>query len=231
MRYAPGLRAKFNAVILPVLGITFGLMVAADYRHEIRTVRAAHDMHTDPGGAASAIPAVIDPATTPEAAGRVTLAMHAGFALLIVAIVVLAVNVALSWFILRPLARIRDACADIERGRWYPAALPLSGDEVGDLTRAFEDLGLHLDAFVGQALQADRLATLALLARTLAAEVEPEVQCIGTSVGRLHGTPSPEVAEEARIIARSAASILAAVRGVDHGFQAAFGRTRSGARS
>lgn len=230
MGYSPGLRAKFNAVVLPVLALTFGLVVAADYRHELRTVMAAHQFHATATGAAdTATP--IDPATTPEAAGRATLMMHGGFALLTLTVVLLAINVALSLFVLRPLDRIRAACSRLERGQWYPADLPLSGDEMGTVTHAFEDLGLRLDALVGQSLQAERLATLALLGRTVAARVEPEVARIGVSVGRLHGMGSAPVTEEAEAIATATATILASIRGLDHGFHAAFRRTKAGSGS
>jgi HAMP domain-containing protein len=229
MRFSPGLRFKFNAVILPVLIVAFGLLVAADYSHEVGTVMSAHAMHEGPAGAVE-ITRPIDPVTTPEAVGRATLVMHTWFAALTLAVVLAAINAALSLFVLRPLRRVREACAQMERGHWHAPGLSHASDEMGAFTAAFRQLGLTLEVFVGQTLQAERLATLALLARTTAGAIEPEVARLGTSAARLHASEAPGVRDEAESVARAAAAILAAVRGLDHAFEANFQRTKGGLR-
>jgi hypothetical protein len=229
MRYVPGLRAKFNAIVLPVLAVVFGAVVAVDYRHDVRTVMAAHAIHEASQDVHRDGP--IDPATTPEAAGRATLFTHAAFGLVTFTVVLIAVNVALSAFVLTPLGRVREACRQMERGHWHAPDLQHGRDEVGMTTEAFRQLGLTLGAFVGQTLRAERLATLALLAQTTACAIEPQVARLGASVGRLHASPAPGVRQEAEEVASAAAAILAAVRGLGHAFDASFQRTKGGTRS
>lgn len=227
MRYVPGLRAKFNAIVLPVLALVFTTVVAVDYRHEVRTVMAAHAIHEASRDVHRYGP--IDPATTPEAAGRATLFTHAAFGLVTFTAVLIATNVALSVFVLAPLARVRAACRQMERGHWRVAGLAEAGDEVGLTTAAFRQLGLSLGAFVGHTLQTERLATLALVAQTTAGAIEPEVSRLGASVGRLHASPAPGVRQEAEEVASAAAAILAAVRRLGHTFDGSQ-RTRGGTR-
>jgi HAMP domain-containing protein len=218
-----------NALILPVLALTIALMIAVDYRQEIAFVMAAHAIHAAPADSPQRA-GPIDPATSPEAAGRSTLVVHTAFGGLALLVVLAAINVALSLFVFRPLNRLRSACTQMQRGQWHQV-LPRSSDEMGAAVAAFQQLGLTLDAFVGQALQAERLGTLALLARMAAAQIEPEIACIGASVGRLHGTDAAPAREEAHVIANASARILASVRGLDHAFEASFRRTKGGAQT
>jgi HAMP domain-containing protein len=224
MRFSPGLRLKFNAVVLPVLAMLVGLIVAADYRHEVAAVMAAHTMHEGPVGVSAMGP--IDPATTPEAAGRASLVMHGWFAALMLVAVMAAINATLSVLVLRPLDRIRVACAQMERGHWSSLELPSPSDEIGVVTAALRQLGLVLGTAVGQTIQAERLATLALLARETASAIEPEVARLGASIARLRASSSPEARQEATQIGRAAAAVLSAVHGLDHAFEAHFQRLR-----
>jgi HAMP domain-containing protein len=226
MRYRLGLRLKFNALILPVLAVLFGLVVAADYRHEVATVLAAHAMHEGPAGSVG-VTRPIDPATTPDAAGRATLVMHAWFAVVMLGAVLAAINTTLSVLVLRPLGRIRVACAQMERGHWSALERPAPSDDIGVVAAAFRQLGLVLGMSVGQTVQAERLATLAMLARTTASAIEPEVARIGTSIAGLQASSSPDARQEAAHIGRAAAAVLSAVHGLDHAFEAQFRRMRT----
>jgi HAMP domain-containing protein len=226
MRFSPGLRFKFNVIVLPVLALLVGLTIAADYRHEVAAVMAAHTMHEGPVGAVSSM-RPIDPATTPEAAGRASLVMHGWFAAVMLVAVMAAINATLSVLVLRPLGRIRVACAQMERGHWSTLELPAPSDEIGVVAAAFRQLGLVLGTSVGQTVQAERLATLAMLARTTASAIEPEVARIGTSIARLQASSSPDARQEAAHIGRAAAAVLSAVHGLDHAFEAQFRRMRT----
>lgn len=229
MRYAPGLRTKLNAVILPVLAATIALMIVVDYRHEVGIVMAAHDIHATAADRSQPI-RPIDPTTSPEAAAHSMLLVHAAFGALALVVVLAGVNAALSMFVLQPLQRLRQACERMERGQWLQA-MPRSSDEMGAAAAAFEDLGVALGALVGQTLQAERLATLAVLARAAAAQIEPEIASIGACVGRLHALDVAPARDEAQRIATASAKILASVRGFDHAFEASFRRTKGGARA
>lgn len=225
MRFSPGLRFKFNVIVLPVLALLVGLIIAADYRHEVAAVMAAHTMHEGPVGAVSSM-RPIDPATTPEAAGRASLVMHGWFAAVMLVAVMAAINATLSVLVLKPLDRIRVACAQMEHGHWSSLTLSSTSDELGVVTTALRRLGLVLGTSVGQTVQAERLATLALLARETASAVEPEIARLGTSIARLQASSSPEARQEAKQIGRAAAAVLSAVHGLDHAFEAHFQRSR-----
>jgi hypothetical protein len=225
MRFSPGLRFKFNAVVLPLLALLVGLFVAADYHHEVAAVMAAHAMHEGPV-ATVGLTHPIDPATIPEAVGRASLVMHAWFAALMLVVVLATINATLSVLVLKPLDRIRVACAQMEHGHWSPLTVSSPSDELGVVTTALLQLGLVLGTSVGQTVQAERLATLAVVARTTAAAIEPEVARLGASIARLQASGSPEAREEATQIGRAAAGVLAATYGLDHAFDAHFQRTR-----
>ena len=225
MTFSPGLRFKFNAVVLSALALLVGVIVAVDYRHEVAAVMAAHATHEGPA-ATVGLTHPVDPARTPEAVGRASLMMHAWFAAVMLAVVLATTNATLSVLVLKPLGRIRAACAQMERGHWTDFTLPSPSDELGAVTTALRQLGLVLGTSVGQTVQAERLATLALVARTTTAAVEPEVARLGASIARLQASESQEAREEAAQIGRAAAGVLAATHGLDHAFDACFQRTR-----
>lgn len=48
-----GLRLKFNLVIVPLVALMTAAMVWLDYRHELVSVTASHEVHGGVGGAVS----------------------------------------------------------------------------------------------------------------------------------------------------------------------------------
>ena len=214
-----GLRWKFNAVLLPIIAVTVVLLVWLDYRHEWQAIMAAHGQY--PGAiSAGAAAGPVDRGTSPEAVGNRTLAIHAVYAVVLLSLVALGLNVALWRFVLRPVDRIRERIEQMERGYWRLPVQPAGQDEVGRVVEHFQMLGLKVDALVMQLLRAERLATLALVARKTASQIEPPVQRIGTAVGCLHRSADDAIREAAREITTANAEILAAVRSLDRPFGA-----------
>ncbi len=234
--WRPGLRCKFNFVIVPLLAAIVVLVAWLDYRHEVQATMAAPGIHQ----AASASPTrtgPIDPATTPEAVGRRSLEMHAGYALVTLLVVVIAVNTALAAFVLRPIEKIRDGIEQMERGRWRVVGQTGGGggfsgggwkgprhpseDEIGGVLRRFATLGLSVDALVAQLLHAERLATIALLTKKFSTELEPPILRAAASVARVHALTEGPARDAAEDAARATAETLAALRRVDRAFDAA----------
>ena len=216
-----GLRLKFNLVLVPTVAVGLAAIVWADYRHESSTLMEAHAVHVSRVGT-GATGGPTDTWTLPDAATQRSLRMHAvaGSALLVV--VVIVVNLTLQGLVLRPIAAMRRRITALERGHWRGqemGATPGRDDEVGVLYDGFRRLGSEIDALVGQLLHAERLATLAVVSRRVAARVEPEVRRIGEVAGRLTcGEPSEARAEGERL-GRAAANILRAVHEYDAAFE------------
>lgn len=213
-----GLRAKFNLVLVPLVAGALSLLVVLDYQHEFRSVMEAHGVHAGRVEAPTA-PAPVQALTTPDAVADRTIGLHALAGALTLLALVLGVNLALARLVLAPIARVRAGIDRLQRGFRTGESAAASPDEVRDAVGAFTALGLSLDAAMLHALQTDRLATLALLSKTIAADVEPEVQRLGVAAARLHQSKDDTMREAAHEIAGAAARILAALRRLDRPFE------------
>ena len=212
-----GLRLKFNLAIVPLVTAMTTLMVWADYRHEAAAITASHAMH---GGVAGASPIAgpLDLETLPEVVARNSLRAHSLYGVALLALLVAAVNTALHVLVLRPLERTRARLVGMEHGHWRGPIEPTTEDEVGQFAHRFQVLGLEIDAQVGQSLQAERLAVLALLSHRLRAQLEPDLQRVARIAAKLNGGPEVAGRAAAQELARSAASMFATVRGLDRAF-------------
>jgi HAMP domain-containing protein len=222
----PGLRLKFNLVLVPTIAVGIAAIVWADYRHESTTLMEAHAVHESRVGT-GAMAGPMDPWTLPDAATQRSLRLHAvaGGALLVV--VVIVVNLTLQGLVLRPIASMRRRITELEHGHWRGQEEGTTSgrdDEVGALYEGFRRLGSEIDALVGQLLRADRLATLALVSKHIEARVEPEVRRIGEVAGRLTSGEPTDARAEGELLGRAAATIHHAV----HEYDAVFERRPGG---
>ncbi len=219
-RRAPlGLRVTFNLVLLPVLLAGMLAFVWLDYRHEVRAIMAAHALHVSVvGDRATSGP--IAAATSPDVVGRRSLAMHAVVAVITLTAVGFAINLALTWLVLRPLGAIETAVRQMEQGHWHVELADSSGDELGRLTGSFRTLGLSLDAQMFQALYADRLALLALLSKRVASRLEPETHRLGRVIGRLAQVEGENARRARSDVADAAAAVLSVLRDLETMMQA-----------
>ncbi len=218
MSHRGGLRLKLNLVILPLVVGTMAVFVWLDYQHETATIMAAHGMHVELAEAGLPIgPVPLN--LSPRAVGRRALQIHGLHAIVTVVVVMLGVNAALSAFVLKPLAGVQAGIAQMERGEWRARIdAPRDDDEVGRLLASFQSLGLTVDALVLQLLNAERLATAALLATKLAAQIEPEVERLGAAAAQLQSLPDEASQRAAGTVASAAARIMATSRGLDRVF-------------
>ncbi len=231
-RSVPGLRLKFNLVLLPLLLAAMCAFLWLDYRHELRAVMAAHSLHVDRVGEVPPS-GPIGAETSPRSVAGRSLAMHVlvgGVTLLLLA---LGINAALAWFVLRPVTAIETAISQMERGHWRLSLQESSGDELGRLTANFRLLGLSLDAQAFQAVYADRLAMLALLSKRVSGRLEPEVARLGRVIGRLADADADQ--QTRSDVADAAAAILGVIRELEraidagvHASQDAVARSRHG---
>jgi hypothetical protein len=104
----------------------------------------------------------MDPWTLPDEAARRSLTFHLVYGGALVALVIGAVNVVLGWYILRPVALMRQRLTGLQRGHWRGPVDPGGNDEIGTLYEGFQRLGPEMDALVAHILHAERLAMLAL---------------------------------------------------------------------
>lgn len=202
-----------NLVALPPLVLALGLFALVDYSHERRAVTATHALHDmSPAAAAeSSMP----PATI---AGR-SLRIHLLAGTLVLVVLASTLNAALARFVIKPLADVERGIAQMERGQWLVTLDLARAAEVQSVVDKFRALGPTLGALMLHALQAERLATIALLSKRMAAKVEPELDRLGTVVGRFeHGDSTTDVKHE---IAAATARIRCAVRELDTIFAAA----------
>ena len=214
----PGLRWKFNAALLPVVAATVVVLGWLDARHEQDAVMAAHALHAQEGSPGAATAAVED-AAGPGAVARRSLMMHALYAVALLMLLALGVNAVLSRFVLEPIDRIRDGIEKMERGHWRMPPQPATGDEVGRVVESFQRLGLRVDALVQQLLRAERLATLALVAKKTTTQIEPRVGRIVAAVADLQRLPDERAHDVAHTVTAASAEILAAVNGLDQLFE------------
>ena len=211
-----GLRAKFNIGLVPLVAAALSILVLLDYRHEFRSVMDAHDIHAGRfDGMAADAP--IEDWTTPNAVARRTIRLHAVGGAFTLVVLVLGVNFMLSRLVLTPVARVRTGITRLQHGLRTDETAE-SADEIRDVVAAFNDLGLTLDAVLLHALQAERLATLALLSKQIAADIEPAAQQLVVAATRLHQMPDEAARDVGYDIAERVARILAAVRRLDRPF-------------
>jgi hypothetical protein len=119
---------------------------------------------------------------TPEAVARRSLFVHGIYALVLLSLIALALNVALSRFVLKPLDLIRHDIGQMERGHWRLPVHPTEADEVGSVVESMQPLGLTIDALVAHMIRAERMATLAALAARTTAQIDPCTQQISAAV-------------------------------------------------
>ena len=216
MRGPAGLRVKFHLLLLPTVVLTLAVMIAADYRYQYEALMDAHAMSTrSVGGGSSPIGSMLQP----DAVAWRTMRSNALFGLALLAILGLAVDAALARLVLRPAARLREQLTRIERGQWQLGAPEQSRDELGALCTAFQRLGPELGALMTNTVNAERLATTALVSRRIASRIEPEVQTIARTIG---GTldSSTRRTDLAEVIAPAAGRIVAALHEFDPVFHA-----------
>lgn len=122
----PGLRVRFNLVVVPIVALGIALMVWADYRHENAALMEAHALHASVvGDVTSADP--LAAWSLPDAAVRRSLLIHLTYGGVLLAMLVFALNVTLDRLILRPVALMRQRVAGIEPGHWR-APMSTTGD-------------------------------------------------------------------------------------------------------
>lgn len=220
-----GLRWTFNATLLPVVAVTVGLLILADYRHERDALLAAH--HAPTVARADGTGLTADIRQHLDAVRRRSLLMHAAYGVLLLSVIAAGLNAALSRFVLKPMTIIDAGIRKMERGHWRTPILSARRDEVGCVVENFQLLGLKVDAIVAQLVRAERLATLALLANRATAEISPRVEQIAAAVGELQRLGDGPARVSARAIAVASAEILVAVREFDRLFAASLNRAQS----
>lgn len=193
-----GLRLKFNLVIVPLVALMTAAMVWLDYRHELVSVVVSPGVH---GGVAGT-----------------SVRGHIVYGAVLVLALVAGINTTLDALVLRPIARMRSRLVGMERGHWREAAEPTTDDEMGRFVRSLDALGPEIGALVGQSLQAERLAVLALLSHYLRGELEPDVQGVAQVAVQLNGGSGTDRREAAHELARRAASMFTTIRGLDRAF-------------
>ena len=214
MHRLPGLRLRFNLVVLPIVALGIAVMVWADYRHEYAALMEAHAVHTSVvDSIAPAGPLAFR--SLPDAAVRRSLVMHLAYAGALLVILLLALNIVLHVLVLRPVALMRERLASFERGQWRWPQESGADDEVGSLYEDFQSLGLEIDALVGQVLHAERLAMIALLSKRFEQQAGPEVGRIAAIAGRLAQSGAPDARKDSEELGRAAAGILQAVHAYD----------------
>ena len=213
-----GLRLKINLVVAPLVAIVVALAVWADYRHESVMVMDSHAMHTATVGSV-VVTQPVDPALLPDVVASRSLQAHVVFGALLLMLVIVAINGTLHVFVFGPLTRLRERLLRMERGHWRdPVDRAATKDELGQFAQSFELLGPEIDALVGQSLHAERLAVLALLARQLDSQLQPELRRVACVAVTLNGYQDEATRDAGAELARSAAAMFAIVGGLDHAF-------------
>jgi len=211
-----GLRAKFNIALVPLVVAALSLLVFLDYRHEFRSIMDAHGVHaTRVATVKSAVPILVR--ATPNAVAGRTIALHLVVGGVMLVLIVFGVNLLLSRLVLMPIRRVRAGIEQLQRG-FTARDAPTDGDEISDVVAAFGDLGLTLDAMLLHALNTERLATLALLSKTVASQIDPEIQRLTSAAMRLCQIQDDAVLDDGHEIAAATANILAVLRRLDRPF-------------
>lgn len=104
------------------------------------------------------------------------------FHLLVTALaMMLAINVVLSRFLLRPIELLSVSMRQMERGDWKGDLPVKTDDEIGQLLKAFNRLGRHLEGTIRRLMRAERLASLGLVAVYLNRELRRPIERIRAS--------------------------------------------------
>lgn len=214
----PGLRMKLNLAVLPILVVAFGGMMWLDYRHEVDAVMAAHELHAGPVSEGP-FTGPVSPLTSPEAVARRALQTHLVYGMVMFVLVALAVHTAVSRLIIRPLSRVRDGIRQMQHGHWRLGQAMSGPDEMGQLQRDFEHLGLAVDALAAHLLHTERLAAVALLSRRLESALTPQVGRIARAVAALQASGLPAGTDETLAeLADAAVRVAATVQTLDEPF-------------
>ncbi len=195
MHRKPGLRLKFNLILVPIVVLGIAVIVWADYRHEFSTLMQAHAAHASAVGA-QAPSGPMEPWTLPEAAARRSLRMHALYGGALLVLLIVTVNATLTALILRPVSLMGQRLNDMQHGRWRAGVASGWNDEVGELYEGFQRLGPEIDALVGQVLHAERLAAVALVSKRLESRIAPEVTAIAAIAGHLTASARRDTADD-----------------------------------
>lgn len=214
-----GLRWKFNLTLLPAVAMTVLLLAWVDTAHERQAVSAAHGQHA-PAAGAPAEPGPVDPTASPAAAVRRSAVIHAVYAIALLSLIAIGLNTALSQFVLKPIALMDDDIENLERGRWRLPVRRAGRDEIGRAAERVQSMGLTVDALVGHMIRAERMATMALLARRMTAQIEPRVERIAAAVSRLNERADGSGRDAEGEIATASAEILMAVRDLNRACEA-----------
>lgn len=213
-----GLRLKFNLLLAPIVAAALIIGLWADYRHESAMVMEAHAMHTTLVGSA-VVTQPIDEALLPVVVANRSLRTHVLVGAVLLVLLIAAVNAALHVFIFGPLGRLGDRLARMEHGHWGDlAAMPVTGDELGQFVQKFALLGPEIDALVGQSLRAEYLAALALLAHQLRGRLEPELAHMARIAVRLNAQRDESVRNLGGELARAVAGLMGWAGQIDRVF-------------
>jgi HAMP domain-containing protein len=177
----------------------------------------AHMMHETPIGdnvAPNPVPIETDPAAVARSSFWVHL-VWAGTVLLVVAALV---NLVLHRLVIRPLSDLEHGMVRMIRGDWHPQTGPRGAEEIDRVRTAFRDMGPLLEAVVRQALQAERLATLAAVSKHLEAGTSTPIGTLAQTAATLTASSEPAIKAAGMEIARSTAGIVALVRSIDSAF-------------
>lgn len=213
-----GLRRRLNLVLLPSMAVALAALVWIDYRHEITVLMSAHIMHEAPVGA-SVMPNPVPIHTDPTAVARWTLWVHVLWAGAVLVLMAGLVNLVLQRLVVRPLADLEQGMVRMIRGDWHPHAAPSGADEIDRVRTAFRDMGPILEAVVGQALQAERLATLAAVSKHLETRTSGSIRALAETAAGLTGSRDRAISEAGIEVSRSAASIVAVLAALDTVFR------------
>ncbi len=123
----------------------------------------------------------------------------------------LITNLALSAFVLSPVGRLLAGMRLMERGEWTSDIPVGADDEVGELTKGYNALGRNLESQVRSLVRAEKLASVALAAVRMNAQLKRPVERIRGSVEYLcrHNAFAGESAHAVGRVFDQTAGILA----------------------
>jgi hypothetical protein len=188
-----------------------------DYRHEVRVTMQAHMMHETPVADNVALnPVPIE--TDPAAVARSSFWVHLLWAGTVLVVVAALVNLVLHRLVIRPMSELEHGMVRMIRGDWHPQTGPGGAEEIDRVRMAFHDMGPLLEAVVRQALQAERLATLAGVSKHLEAGPTTANATLAETAATRTASPEPAIKAAGLEIAKSTADIVALVRSIDSAF-------------
>ena len=123
---------------------------------------------------------------------------------------------ALSFSITKPVARLRDAAAEMASGNLDVRIADHTGGEVGELVSAFNHMAEQLQENQKRLLQTERIAAWQEIARHLAHEIKNPLMPIRTSLANLRVCMEKAPEKFAEIFPESSQSILEEVETLRH---------------